>query len=194
FLSITQDGSAREYVSLFEQLAGQLRGVSEEIMEETFVKGLKPDLKSSVRVMQLGFNKNNDDTIKPKPYKRLTDAEFADKRAKGICFRCDEKFRLRHRCPGKTLQVLLVGDEDEAEDEFDEKSDEHVHLDMVEVPQNSVMGFTSPHTIKIQGIFGDEEVVVLIDSGVTNNFLVKEGFEGIVVISHGRWFNKCNVG
>ncbi|GKB99558.1 ankyrin repeat-containing protein [Tanacetum coccineum] len=52
FLSITQDGLARENVSLFEQLAGQLRGVSEEVMKGTFIKGLKPDLRSSVRVMQ----------------------------------------------------------------------------------------------------------------------------------------------
>nr|GEV80902.1 ankyrin repeat-containing protein [Tanacetum cinerariifolium] len=124
FLSITQDGSAREYVSLFEQIAAQLRGVSG------------------------GYGRN-------------------------LYQRCDEKFRHGHRCPGKTLQVLLVGDEYKTEHEFDKKSDDHVHLDMVEVSLNFVMGFTSPHTMKIQGIIGDEEVVVLIDSGVTHNFLSK---------------------
>ncbi|GKD24244.1 hypothetical protein Tco_1230458, partial [Tanacetum coccineum] len=79
----------------------------------------------SVTTRSQGFNKNNNATVKPNPFKRLTDAEFADKKAKGICFRCDEKFGPGHRCPGKTLQVLLVGDEDETEDEFDGKSDEH---------------------------------------------------------------------
>nr|GEW46441.1 ankyrin repeat-containing protein [Tanacetum cinerariifolium] len=34
------------------EIMGQLRGVSEEVMEENFIKGLKPDLRSSVRVMQ----------------------------------------------------------------------------------------------------------------------------------------------
>ncbi|GJX55769.1 hypothetical protein Tco_0285666 [Tanacetum coccineum] len=45
-------GSARENVNLFEQLAGQLRGVLIEVMKGTFIKCLKPDLRSSVRVMQ----------------------------------------------------------------------------------------------------------------------------------------------
>ncbi|GJZ44138.1 ankyrin repeat-containing protein [Tanacetum coccineum] len=135
FLSITQDGIAREYVGLFKQLAGQPRGVSEEVMEGTFIKGLKPDLRSSVRVMQPAILIQ---TVTRKDqlqlilkgltrimmllltFKRLTDAEFANKRAKGICFWCDEKFGPGHRCPRKTLQVLLVGDEDEIEDEFDE--------------------------------------------------------------------------
>nr|GEV41245.1 putative mitochondrial protein [Tanacetum cinerariifolium] len=45
FLAITQEGSAREHVSLFETLAGQLAGLPEEVMEGTFIKGV-------VRVMQ----------------------------------------------------------------------------------------------------------------------------------------------
>ncbi|GJS46432.1 retrotransposable element Tf2 [Tanacetum coccineum] len=146
--------SAREYVSLFEQLARQLRGVSEEAMEGTFIKGLKPNLRSLARVMQ------------PVAMRNLGPG---------------------HHCPGKTLQVLLVGNEDETEDEFDERSDEHVHLDMVEVSLNSVMGFTSPHIMKIRGIIGDEEVVVLIDSGATHNFLSKRVLKelGLLVTGGG---------
>ncbi|GJR17893.1 retrovirus-related pol polyprotein from transposon 297 family protein [Tanacetum coccineum] len=73
FLAITQTGTSREYVTLFEKLAGQLVGISEEVLEGTFIKGLKPDLRSAVRVMQpeglnhamklaisLGENKNYD--------------------------------------------------------------------------------------------------------------------------------------
>lgn len=80
-----------------------------------------------------------------KPFRRLTDAEMVEKRSKGICFRCDEKFAPGHICASKTLQVLLVGDEDED----DESDSEHVHLDSVEVSLNSVLGFTTPHTMKI---------------------------------------------
>ena len=52
FLAIYQEGSAREYVTLFEKLAGQLHGVPEPVLEGTFIKGLKPDLRAAIRVMQ----------------------------------------------------------------------------------------------------------------------------------------------
>nr|GEZ91786.1 ankyrin repeat-containing protein [Tanacetum cinerariifolium] len=48
FLEITQEGSVREYVSLFETLAGQLAGLPEEVMDGTFIKGLRPELQSAV--------------------------------------------------------------------------------------------------------------------------------------------------
>ena len=36
-----------------------------------------------------------------------------EKRAKGLCYRCNEKFALRHRCKQRELQVLMVLDEEE---------------------------------------------------------------------------------
>ncbi|GKE35616.1 hypothetical protein Tco_1454938 [Tanacetum coccineum] len=92
---------------------------------------------------------------------------MAQKRSKGICFRCDEKFAPGHICASKNLQVLLVGDEEEDED----SDPKHVHLDSVEVSLNFVMGFTTPRTMKIQGKLGDRDVIVLIDCGATHNFL-----------------------
>ncbi|GJT26754.1 zinc finger BED domain-containing protein RICESLEEPER 2-like protein [Tanacetum coccineum] len=47
FLAITQEGSAREYVSLFETLAGQLVGIPEQVMEGTFIKGLRLGVETS---------------------------------------------------------------------------------------------------------------------------------------------------
>ncbi|GJS64182.1 ankyrin repeat-containing protein [Tanacetum coccineum] len=52
FLAITQEGTAREYIGLFETLARQLVGIPEEVMEGTFIKGLRPELRLAVRVMQ----------------------------------------------------------------------------------------------------------------------------------------------
>nr|GEY71174.1 hypothetical protein [Tanacetum cinerariifolium] len=67
-----------------------------------------------------------------------------------------------HRCPNKSLQVVLVGD-DEGDIHEDEHDASHVHFDAIEVSLNSVIGFTSPQTMKIYGSIGGLKVVVLID-------------------------------
>ncbi|KAI0497461.1 hypothetical protein KFK09_020689 [Dendrobium nobile] len=44
--------------------------------------------------------------------KKLTETELQEKRAKGIFFRCDERYMMGHMCKGRTLQVFTVGDEE----------------------------------------------------------------------------------
>lgn len=105
-------------------------------------------------------------------FKRLTEAEFLDKRAKGLCFKCDGKFGPGHRCPNKSLQVMMVheeGDDVEPEDE----EEEHAHFDSLEVSLKSVSGLTPPHTMKIWAEIGGNKVVVLIDCGATHSFISK---------------------
>nr|GEV17911.1 ankyrin repeat-containing protein [Tanacetum cinerariifolium] len=140
FLAITQEGSGREYVNLFETLAGQLVGVLEEVMEGTFIKGLRPELRSAVRVLQpkglnhamklavmIDDNKLNSSqsgsqlALSPggqtsntkEHFRRMTESELEERRAKGLCFRCEEKFKPGHRCAPHTLQVMIVEDSDE---------------------------------------------------------------------------------
>ncbi|CAH1449498.1 unnamed protein product [Lactuca virosa] len=52
FLTIQQEGTARDYVCLFERLAGQLTDIPEKVLEGSFIKGLKPELRSTVRIME----------------------------------------------------------------------------------------------------------------------------------------------
>ncbi|GJZ74597.1 putative mitochondrial protein [Tanacetum coccineum] len=250
FLTITQDGTARAYVALFEKLAGQLVGVSEQVLEATFIKGLKSDLRASVRVMHpeglnhamilavtieenKGFdigargggsyrsggttsnfsgyknnttsstrtllstastgNKGGISTGRVSQFKRLTEAELADKRSKGLCFKCDQKFGPGHVCVSRSLQVLLVDEEEEYEEEDGEElkmATDHVHLDMVEVSLNSVMGFTPNRTMKLRGKIGDREVAVLIDCGATHNFISSKIVEELrLAVSDSGTFN-----
>ncbi|GJW47030.1 putative mitochondrial protein [Tanacetum coccineum] len=250
FFTITQDGTARAYVALFEKLAGQLVGVSEQVLEATFINGLKPDLRASVRVMHpeglnhamilavtteenKGFNigargggsyrsggttsnfsgyKNNttsstrtllstaltcnkggiSSTGRVSQFKRLTEAELVDKRSKGLCFKCDQKFGPGHICASRSLQVLLVDEEEEYEEEDGEElkmATDHAHLDMVEVSFNSVMGFTPNRTMKLRGKIRDREVAVLIDCGATHNFISSKIVEelGLAVSDSGTY-------
>lgn len=55
--------------------------------------------------------------------RRLTDREFQDRKSKGLCYRCDEKWKLGHVCKNRELSVLIVGDS-EGDDEQGEEDDE----------------------------------------------------------------------
>ncbi|GJV66175.1 ankyrin repeat-containing protein [Tanacetum coccineum] len=148
-LAITQEESARAYVALFEKLAGQLVGIPESVMEATFIKGLKPVLRAAVRVMNPeGLNNAMElavsiednqlyegvmqskgvaavvgqTTSKGDNFRRMTESEIQDRKAKGLCFRCEEKYTPGHRCASRTLQVMLVDESDEAEPDLNFKS------------------------------------------------------------------------
>ncbi|KAL4591035.1 hypothetical protein LXL04_003983 [Taraxacum kok-saghyz] len=116
------------------------------------------------------------------PFKRMTETELAEKRAKGLCSKCDGKFGPGHKCPGKAMQVLLVEGDDIEEDLEDT---EHVHLDMVSVLASSVMGITTPHTMKLRRRISGQEVVVLLDIGATHNFLSLPLVEGLGLTIEG---------
>ena len=118
FLAITQEESARAYVALFEKLACQLVGVLETVMEATFIKGLKPALRAAVRVMnpeslnhamELAVTIEDNQlyegvmlskgataivgqtSTKGDNFRRMTELEIQERKAKGLCFQCDEK-------------------------------------------------------------------------------------------------------
>ena len=42
--------------------------------------------------------------------KTLTKSEWKDHRAKGLCFKCDEKFTIAHQCKNQELHILLAFD------------------------------------------------------------------------------------
>lgn len=50
--------------------------------------------------------------------RRLTDKELQEKRAKGLCFRCDEKWSIGHRCKRRELSILLIEEEEEERTEY----------------------------------------------------------------------------
>ncbi|XP_063935341.1 transposon Tf2-1 polyprotein isoform X1 [Daucus carota subsp. sativus] len=107
--------------------------------------------------------------------KRLTEKELQEKRAKGLCYRCDAKWVLGHRCRKKELSVLLIEEEDESveADEGDAVTDSAAEV-ITEVSLNSVIGLSNPQTMKLKGVIGDYEVIVLIDPGATHNFVSLE--------------------
>ncbi|XP_062108727.1 uncharacterized protein LOC133819478 [Humulus lupulus] len=111
-------------------------------------------------------------------FRRLTEAEYQEKRARGICFKCDKKFFRGHECEQRALQVLLLSDEDDAPltEESPPLSPESKETVVTEetlatLSLNSLVGISSAHTMKLAGHIGQRPVTVLIDSGATHNFI-----------------------
>ena len=85
---------------------------------------------------------------------------------------------------------MLISQDDEYGEEselnVEGKTEEMVHTEMAEELQpeisfNSVMGFTSPRTLKLLGYIMGKEVVVMIDPGATHNFISREVVETLGV-------------
>lgn len=110
--------------------------------------------------------------------RRLTEKELQEKRSKGLCFRCDEKW-IGHRCKRRELIVLLIEEDEDEGTEYTgseppmSPTNETITEVMIqpEVSLNSLIGLTNPKTMKLKEIVKGREVVVMIDPGATHYFI-----------------------
>lgn len=65
-------------------------------------------------------------------------------------------------------QVIEEVDESEGEEEIEETAEK------VELALRSILGFSSPSTMKLKGKIGERELIVMIDCGATHNFIHRQ--------------------
>ncbi|XP_075478825.1 uncharacterized protein LOC142519678 [Primulina tabacum] len=102
--------------------------------------------------------------------KKLSPAEMAARRDKGLCYNCDEKYSFGHRCQGKLFCFMI---DDELEDSF-RAEEEEPHDDNVVIPEislHAMAGQVSPRTLRFRGQIGNLCVQTLVDGGSTHNFI-----------------------
>ena len=157
------------------------------LQQELHFSSKKPPLLSYPSI-QPKFPQNP--TVKPitntsdisKPFQRTprtfnnsrmrSSSEFDEKRAKGLCFWCDEKYEAGHRCKQRQLYVVEVQEEsdDESGNEKAEKEEEEVkpHISV-----HAINGIVSKgyKTMRVTGHVNKRDLHILIDSGSTHNFL-----------------------
>ena len=111
----------------------------------------------------------------------LTSEEFAQCKAQGLCFQCNDKFTPGHRCK-KDLRVHIVMHKSDEESDADSEnlsdasgdedplnSDTQVALALISY--KSALGRTSKKSLKVHGRINEQDVEVLIDTGATDNFI-----------------------
>jgi len=109
--------------------------------------------------------------------RRLTPEELASRHEHGLCFLCDEKFHMGHRCAPRVH--LLIADEDDPVETVGSNIDPHDPIpSLIDIPDpptqislNSFPGHVAPETLRLVGNIADNPILVLIDGGSTHNFI-----------------------
>lgn len=117
--------------------------------------------------------------------RRLNPAELEEMSKNGLCFKCRDKWNREHICRFKHMSLKLCEDSSEEEETEEnvgiqpQKIEEQVEkLQTLQLSMQSKEDFTSNKSFKVWVKVKDKELLTLIDSGATINFidsrLVKE--------------------
>jgi hypothetical protein len=110
-------------------------------------------------------------------FTHLSYNELMDRKQKGLCFKCGGPFHPMHQCPDKQLRLLVIEDEEEDEGEVkmlaveveeEEGKEEKGEISVLDLHH---IAHENHQTMKFQGTIHGVEVLILIDSGASHNFI-----------------------
>ncbi|XP_058766771.1 uncharacterized protein LOC131640391 [Vicia villosa] len=110
------------------------------------------------------------------PIKKLTQAQIQERRAQGLCFNCDEKFFVGHKCSSSRFLILMAEDDSVCDTPLEEvNSDPEREQDLndtyFQLSTQALTGQFAPQTLKFKGLIGGISVMVLVDTGSTHNIM-----------------------
>ncbi|ESQ51584.1 hypothetical protein EUTSA_v10017833mg, partial [Eutrema salsugineum] len=166
---IQQTGTLREYQREFERLRNKVEGWTQRALVGTYLGGLNPTIADPIRMFKpkslkdvIGLARMRDEQLqKQKKGSSLsTGKKLKRSDSLGLCFSCDERYTPSHKC--RQSQLLIKERKNETDD------------DEAETPQISLYaltGWNAPETLRISAMVNIQNVIALVDSGSTHNFI-----------------------
>jgi len=102
---------------------------------------------------------------------RRTSQEARERRKKGLCFYCDDKFTPGHRCTMPQLFMLEDISFEEGSADIDMEIEDTADEAIPEISFHALAGTTHPQTFRVIGKVGNKALTVLIDGGSAHNFI-----------------------
>uniref|UniRef100_A0A803KU08 Uncharacterized protein n=1 Tax=Chenopodium quinoa TaxID=63459 RepID=A0A803KU08_CHEQI len=97
-----------------------------------------------------------------------------DKRSRGLCFWCDEKYEVGHNCRGKRPRLYHIeveGGEEELEEEQETLEEVINESASAQISLQALDGVSTFHTMRMKGLIGKKCLHILLDTGSTHNFI-----------------------
>ncbi|XP_042067454.1 uncharacterized protein LOC121810792 [Salvia splendens] len=108
-----------------------------------------------------------------KRFRNISPEEYRRHIATGTCVKCGLKFSPTHKCPPKTLNVLIC-DDDELPTEDLELEEELEDASKPELSVLSLHGLDTANTMKLFGHVGQQQVKIMVDSGANYCFISEQ--------------------
>ncbi|XP_059456434.1 uncharacterized protein LOC132186472 [Corylus avellana] len=126
------------------------------------------------------------------PVQKISPTQMDERRKKGLCYSCDDKWSRGHVCAvpklflieeveglKRVMEMTTSGQEEEDPGKFFLDADPEISL-------NAITGTPNPNTMRIMGVLKGQQVIILIDSGSTHNFVDSQLAERLGIVSSNR--------
>jgi hypothetical protein len=103
---------------------------------------------------------------------RLTPMQMSERRKKGLCYNCDERWSSDHRCNDRKLYLIEEVEDEEAElVEIEEEVEAELEEAKAEITLCALLGSTSPSTMRVIATVNGHTTVIRLDTRSTDNFI-----------------------